>query len=89
LEIFNEPAPGKKQFCGKQIDSSFYHVLEYAFPFAWMSSGDDTVSVYSEIIEEPEDVYIINPTRIRRGAVNLMNLSLVQSEIELSATEED
>ena len=52
-------------------------MLEYAFPFAWMSSGDDSVSVYSEIIEEPEDVYIINPTRIRRGAVNLMNLSLV------------
>ena len=42
-----------------------------------MDSGDDSVSVYSEIIEEAEEVYIINPKRIRRGAVNLMSLSLV------------
>ena len=52
-------------------------MLEYAFPFANMGNGDDSVSVYSEIIEEAEDVYIINPARIRRGAVNLMNISLV------------
>ncbi len=54
-----------------------------------MNSGDDSASVYSEFIEEAEEVYIINPVRIRRGGVNLMNLSLVESEVELSNTDEE
>ena len=53
MDIFNEAPPGKKLFCGKQIEVTFQHVLETQFSMIQIRVSRENAQ-QEEVIYESE-----------------------------------
>ncbi|CDW81054.1 UNKNOWN [Stylonychia lemnae] len=85
LEIFNTPAEGSKQFCGRYIELEFFHTVEFTQPVQNFENASIYSSHYSFGHDHEDDmsqsgIDSIDTEYIRHRAENLLNISLAQTQ---------